>query len=112
MEDGTWRLWSNERLKETITTKDRKRRTISYGNLKKMDDSNLTKRIIIYLNGIKTVTGWFKRLERDLEEMGIEKNAIKVRDTFRKAIDNFKGFKSRKTDLKKSDYKWPEERRR
>lgn len=48
-----------------------------------MDDSRFSKRIFKYLNGIKTSTGWFKEVERDLEVMGIDKNAIKDRNTFR-----------------------------
>ncbi|XP_046834337.1 uncharacterized protein LOC124431022 [Vespa crabro] len=106
-----WILISNDEIYrniEDITETIRKRRLQFFGHIYRMDESRLTKRLLIYLWEKKATTSWIQEVKKDLERNNISEEEIIDREIFRKRILNMEGFQGRLK--KKPGAKWSEDR--
>lgn len=87
----------------------RKRRLKFYGHVMRLDDNRLTKKILMYIQKLKTTTVWIKQVQIDLRNANITTADIKDRKAFRHKIYSWEILPEDKPNT--SRRKWSEERR-
>ncbi|XP_035731235.1 uncharacterized protein LOC118445651 [Vespa mandarinia] len=110
-----WKLISNNEIYrniEGITETTRKRRLQFFGHIYRMDESRLTKRILMYLWEKKATTSWIQEVKKDLERnnRNISEEETIDREIFRKRVLRMEGFQGRLK--KKPGAKWSEDRKK
>lgn len=89
----------------------RKRRLKFYGHINRLPPTRLTKRIMVYLQQIKTTTPWIKQVQNDLEKAQIDDTEIQDRDTFRNKVDKWE-VRPEKEVPRKRGVRWDDERKK
>ena len=86
-----------------------KRRLRFYGHIMRLDDTRLTKKILMYLQKLKITTVWIKQVQSDLRDANITTTDLNNRETFKHKVHTWET--ASKETPKRPRAKWTDERR-
>ncbi|XP_046831397.1 uncharacterized protein LOC124429780 [Vespa crabro] len=93
-----WNLISNDdiyRNKEDMTETIKNGRLQFFGYIYRIDESRLSKRILMYLWEEKATTSWIQEVKKDLERSNLSEEEVIVREISRKKLLKMEVFQAR-----------------